>query len=420
MKYKNKTCKVLSLLLVSGMLVSVPGIRSEAAVITSNATDKIAVVFNEHTAYSAGDYVIYDGEMYICTQDIQGAWTTAEPSFMQITKNHDLGSAQELAAEYEVSADPSDEKSLMAFVANAWQKLKLFFGLDDQQSMTDAGHYKSASVSAKLNYLEEQNQSLHQNMTTIQSGVDSTFQRVSNGKSLIAGAITDKGGTANARYSFEQFGQAIKDLAQLQYNNGYSAGDRDGYARGDGDGYRRGDTDGYNRGKEEGYQQGQGEGYNTGYQQGQGEGYNTGYQEGITFADGRVNEESESYKKGKEASSTNVWSIRIHVDANGPDKEGECFTKSDGSTGNHVNWMYLKKFPGHRILAVQVQERYFSPYGSSLMKTLLVDVNGHFESLSEGGTRLGISSDSFSWGKISFNLSDTGVYADLDITVLYN
>ena len=123
MNNKMNTWKVLCAVLISGMLVAIPSVSSKAAVITSNATDKIAVAFHENTAYSAGDYIIYDGEMYICTDDIQGAWETAKASFMQITKNHDIGSQEDLSAAYDAAKDPSEEKSLMAFAANAWHKL---------------------------------------------------------------------------------------------------------------------------------------------------------------------------------------------------------------------------------------------------------------------------------------------------------
>ena len=71
MNYKSKIKQAAALLLISGMLVSIPAVRSEAAVITSNATDKTAVIFNENTAYSAGDYIIYDvgGERHCCGED---------------------------------------------------------------------------------------------------------------------------------------------------------------------------------------------------------------------------------------------------------------------------------------------------------------------------------------------------------------
>ena len=120
MKTRHNTRKALYVLFLTGILVGIPSIHSEAAVITSNATDKIAVVFHENTAYSAGDYIIYDGEMYICTEDIQGTWAAAEANFMQITKNHEIGMIEELSAVYDDSKDPSEETSFMAFAPNAW------------------------------------------------------------------------------------------------------------------------------------------------------------------------------------------------------------------------------------------------------------------------------------------------------------
>ena len=101
---KQKAKRTVSLLLVSGMLLGAPAVRSEAAVITSNATDKTAAVFQEHMPYSAGDYIIYDGEMYICTAEVQGTWESAAPHFMQITKNHALGTPVRISAALKVWA----------------------------------------------------------------------------------------------------------------------------------------------------------------------------------------------------------------------------------------------------------------------------------------------------------------------------
>ncbi len=420
---RQKAKKAACLLLVSGMLFCMPNTKCEAAVITSNATDKTAVLFQEHTAYSAGDYVVYDGELYLCTAEVQGAWETAAAHFMQITKNHALGTAKELSDSYEESKDPSEEHSLLAFSANVWQKLKGFLGIGEKDAQTDRENYKNASVSAKLNYLEEKNESLHNNVSDLQKWVSDSFQSVSNGKTLIAGAITDKEGTAKPDYRFEQFAQSIRDLAQMQYEKGYGKGDADGYARGDADGYQRGDTDGYNRGSTDGYNKGSADGYNQGkqegYGQGQGDGYQAGYQEGIDFADSRVNEESESYKKGKESTDTKIWSTRIYLTKDGPDKEPENFTQSSGGTSNHTSWMYRKDFPGHKILAIHIKESYFSAYGGSSYEVLSVDVGGSYQTMSQGGSKLALSSDGFSWGKTSFNLSESGLSSTMEFTVMY-
>lgn len=172
--------RTVSLLIVSSMLLCVPTIESQAAVITSNATDKLAVIFDENTAYCAGDYVTYDGELYLCASDVQGIWDAAKASFIQITKNHALGEVSELSAEYESQKDPSEETSLMSFVANAWQKLKTFLGIGDHAAQTDKEHYKEAPVSAKLNYLETQNEDLEEHITNLQGKVNDSFQSVSN------------------------------------------------------------------------------------------------------------------------------------------------------------------------------------------------------------------------------------------------
>ena len=67
MVYRKRICQAASFLLAAGIAAGTMAIDSQAAVITSNATDKVAAVFQEGTEYSAGDYVIYDGEMYVCT-----------------------------------------------------------------------------------------------------------------------------------------------------------------------------------------------------------------------------------------------------------------------------------------------------------------------------------------------------------------
>lgn len=387
MKYKTKACKALSLLLISGMLASVPNVRSEAAVITSNATDKIAVAFQADTAYSAGDYVIYDGELYICTADIQGAWDTAEPNFMQVTKNHALGNAEDLSAAYGEDVDPSNEKSLMAFVANAWQKLKIFLGIDGKGVGTDAENYKTASVSAKLNYLEEQNQKLHQNVTNLKDDVNKSFQSVSNGKSLLAGAITDKGGTADPRDTFPQFSQSIRDLAQLQYNAGYNTGH----------------DDGYNKGHDDGYSAGHDAGYATGRSEGELSGYDTGYEAGIASKD------------------TKSWTIHIRVDADGPDKENDFFSSCQGITSNHIDWSYRKTFGESTIVAIYAEEQYQSPYGGTHVKTLAAKMDHGYKIMSNNtsDSKLSVSENGFYWGEMSFLLSAPGSYSYLDITVIY-
>lgn len=180
MKNKSKTGKALCVLLASGMLAGMPSIQAQAAVISSNATDKIAVTFHADTAYSAGDYVIYDGEMYICTEDTQGTWENAEANFMQITKNRELGTQAELAAVYDAAKDPSEEKSLMGFAANMWQKLKIFLGMEHKEEVADVSQYKNASVSAKLNFLQQQNQQLDQNVANLQGWITQSFQSESN------------------------------------------------------------------------------------------------------------------------------------------------------------------------------------------------------------------------------------------------
>lgn len=46
------------------------------------------------------------------------------------------------------------------------------------------------------------------------------FQSVSNGKSAVANAITDKGGTANSGMTFDQLASAISNLASMKYVSG--------------------------------------------------------------------------------------------------------------------------------------------------------------------------------------------------------
>lgn len=422
MKYTSKRYKTLSLLLATGILAGIPSIRPQAAVITSNATDKIAVAFQENTAYSAGDYVVYDDEMYLCTADTQGAWQTAKPAFMQLTKNHALGSEADLSASYDDSADPSGETSLMAFTANVWQKLKSFFGMDQKDADTDAGNYKNASLSAKLNYLEQQNQSLQQNLTNVQNNVNQSFQNVqdnfnnsftsvSNGKSLLARTISDLEGTADARYTFQEFSQAIAALAHVKYTNGYDKGVADGTKTGYDNGLAEGTQSGYDNGLAEGTQSG----------------YQNGYNDGILFADGRTNESSENYQSGYRNGYTDgsssfqpkVWSETIRLDINGADKEGDCFTSSQGSSSNHKNWDFHKNFDG-KIIAVYAMEDYHSPFGGSKVSGMCVWMDGSYKTVSDATRfKLSVSDHDIHFGQMSYNIIDSGVYTNLTFIVHY-
>ena len=381
MNHRWKTQKVFSCLMICAMLVSVPAVRSEAAVITSNATDKAAVIFQEGTAYSAGDYVIYDGEMYICTDDTQGAWDAVGADFMQITKNHELGTSEDLSASYDASADPSEERSLMAFAANAWQKLKGFFGMGSKdEELADANQYKNASVSAKLNFLQKQNQQLDRSVADLQDWVSRSFSSVSNGKSTLAATITDRGVQVGAQDTFQKFDQAIRDLALLQYNNGRDKGRADGLK----------------------------------------EGYDNGYSAGVAFADSNVNEDSASYKKGLSVFQPQIWTAEIRIDKDGANKEQECFSRHDGISSNHVEYSFYKEFKDHTIIAVYKDEFYFSPFGSSASRELVCLAGNEYLQLSD--TKYGalsVSKESIFWGNVSFNIIDTGVYDTLKLKVVY-
>ena len=339
MKTRHNTRKALYVLFLTGILVGIPSIHSEAAVITSNATDKIAVVFHENTAYSAGDYIIYDGEMYICTEDIQGTWAAAEANFMQITKNHEIGMIEELSAVYDDSKDPSEETSFMAFAANAWHKLKGFFGLESKDESVDVNHYKNASVSAKLNFLQQQNQQLDQNVANLQGWITQSFSSVSNGKSILAATITDKGVPVGAQDSFVTFNQAIKDLALLQYQNGQD----------------KGREDGLKEGQEKGYDQ--------------------------------------VYKKG--------------------------FRSPRGMSDNHIEYSYLKNFEGHTIIAVYMDNRYYSPFGGTEAKELVSQVGNEYLKISNARSDyLKVTKESIFWGYASFNKEDD-TYNILKLKVVY-
>lgn len=414
---KRKTRKALSCLLVSGLLVSVPAVHSQAAVITSNATDKVAVVFQENTAYSAGDYVIYDGEMYICTDDTQGAWDAARTSFMQITKNKELGTSEDLSASYDASADPSGEKSLMAFAANAWQKLKGFFGMESKDEQpADANQYKNASVSGKLNYLQQQNQQMDQSVANLQDWVSRSFSSVSNGKSTLAATITDRGVQVGAQDSFQKFDQAIRDLALLQYNNGQNQGRADGLKEGYNNGRADGLTEGYNNGRADGLK----EGYDNGHAGGLKEGYDNGYSAGVAFADSNVNENSASYKKGLSVFEPQIWSTEIRITKDGPDKEEDCFESSEGITSNHIEYTFHKSFKGHTIIAVYLDARYDSVYGDSKSEEMVVLIGDNYYKLTNAGTEaLSVSLESIFWGTAAFLKSELGAFATLKFKVVY-
>lgn len=360
MSSKKRIYKAVSFMLAAGILVSVPSVSSSAAVITSNATDKVAVVFHEGTAYSAGDYVIYDGEMYICTEDIQGTWSQAETSFMQVTKNKELGQSADLSAEYAASKDPSEEKSLMAFAANAWQKLKGFFGIGSSSKVTNASDYRNASVSEKLNYLESQNQAQSQQLGGLQQSVTDSFRSVSNGKSLIADAIADNNGAIlSPRDPFRQYSQAVRDMALIKYNSGIAYADSQINVN------SASYQDGYSKGV----------GYADSHVNVSSESYKKGYDQGIIFADGRINPSSASYVKGKDdgqsESSVKIWSFDTLLNYDGPSDKcpaeaAECFKYSDADTSETRIWSFDKNFGSKtQILAVYAALSYTDVYATN-------------------------------------------------------
>jgi len=245
--------KMISFITICGVLIMVPTVTCNAAVITSNATDKVAVVFDAATAYRAGDYVTQDGELYLCTAEAQGAWETVEGSFLQVTKNHELGESEELSALYGDGSDPASEKSVMAFLGNAWGKLKGFFGIGASGQTTDAANYDNSSVSAKLNYLKANDEATKDSLDTslgeLKNKVDQCFQSVSNGKTVLANTIAGEiNETPSSPGTFADLKQAITDMSQKRYDTGYSTGHTDGYNTGKADGYNAGKTDGYNAG----------------------------------------------------------------------------------------------------------------------------------------------------------------------------
>lgn len=367
MVYRKRICQAASFLLAAGIAAGTMAIDSQAAVITSNATDKVAAVFQEGTEYSAGDYVIYDGEMYVCTQEIQGAWSQAEASFLQVTKNRELGTSGDLSAAYAEEKDPSQETSLMAFAANAWQKLKGFLGIGSRDAQTDASGYANASVSAKLNYLEQQNQMHSDNLGKLQESVNDSFLSVSNGKALVAGAITDNGGTASPQDTFLQLSESVRDLAKAKYDTGYSKGHDTGYDSGHKDGFQ--------------------EGHDKGFGEGSSAGHTEGYEEGIRFADGRVNEASESYRQGlddgKKEGGNKSWNTTIRLMYDGPDILEECFTYKRGFSENHRAWTFEKDIGPCEILGISCIVSYTDSYGSSVYWDMSVknDEEGTYDRL---------------------------------------
>lgn len=408
MENKKKACRAASMLLASSIALGTPAVSSEAAVITSNATDKTAVIFNDATAYSAGDYVIYDSELYICTEDTQGAWSTAQVDFMQVTKNHEMGKSEELSASYSASKDPSSETSLMAFVANAWQKLKAFFGTDDRTTVADSSNYKGSSVSAKLNYLEEQNTEQISNLSKLQGDVEKSFRFVSSGKEKLANAITGEGGTASSSDNFEKISQSIIALSRAQRQQGKTEGLSEGLAQG----------------RAEGLAQGRTEGLEQGLAQGRAEGLAQGKAEGSAEADGRVNPNSESYKKGLEDGAAKSFSIKIHLTYDGPDCENDYFQMGSGISANHRTWSYQRDFSDKTIVAVYALETSQNPYRGDRAEYVALWDGEQFKMTCEtydGGLgSVVVNQHSFAWNGFSFNvLYKDGSFADLTLKIMY-
>ncbi len=379
---KNKTNrKILSVMLAAGMFVALPAVDSQAAVITSNATDKTAVVFDANTAYSAGDYVTYDGEMFICTAEVQGMWDTAKDSFMQITKNQELGNREDLSAAYDASADPGNEKSLMAFVANAWQKLKVFLGTETRTAQTDQGNYQNASVSAKLNFLKEQNEGLDGDVAQLQEDVNRSFQFVSNGKSLLADTITDKGVFVHRDAEFSVINNAINEMAKMQYDNGNEAG--------------------YTKGHED------------------------GKADGIKEADGRVNEDSESYKQALKNVKPQVCTIEAKMNYI-VDNEDVPYLSYEYGEYNSKTWTLHYELEGHTIIGVRAWETSRSDYSSGFATHMALSLDGSYPvvtSQTDVGVRgnpIVVTNDSVTWDGFSFGrLEDEYSYASIKLDIIY-
>lgn len=377
---KKRMHRALLVLLTAGTL-AVPTVDSKAAVITSNATDKIAVIFDENTVYSAGDYVLHDEELYICTNDVQGAWDAAKESFLQVTKNHELGQGDELSAEYQSGKDPSEEKSLMAFVANVWQKLKDFFGMNQKTAATNKEGYTEAPVSAKLNYLKTQNEGIEtQNKSletqnnelkgkfdALQEKVNNSFTSVSNGKSLLANAITGKGVTVSSSATFEQFKSSVLELCGKERNAGLA--EADGRVNKDSQSYKAGMED----------------------------------------ADKRVNTDSESYKKGKEEGGVKEYISDIELMYDGPTtplQAGEYFEEYySGSYDKGFN--YVKSLTGHKILYAQVTDEVQGYYSGSSSTKVVVLVNNQYSVLESNSSTAKIvaSTDTFRVEGYHFNVN---------------
>lgn len=375
MYHKSRQYKVLTIVLVSGMLAGLPATDVNAAVITSNATDKTAVLFDEHTAYSAGDYVTLEGEMYICTEDIQGSWDVAKDSFMQITRNHALGDSGDLSASYENAADPAQEESLLAFVANAWHKLKVFFGLDHKEELTDPGNYTGASVSAKLNYLKDQNEDLGEDVAKLQKDVTDSFQYVSSGKSLLAGTITGIGVNVRQDAKFSELDAAIQQMAQLRYNDGH--------------------TDGYGSGHDDGYQD--------------------GYQQGI--------------EEGKSEADTKTCTINTRLTFDEADSanpaDNDCFSSTYDEYGNKL-WTFNKTFEDHTIVGVYATEISYTTYTSGTSSHISLGVEGSYPVVTSRtntgskGDKFNVTDHSVEWKKFEFSRSGSGAdFTNLKLQIVY-
>ncbi len=449
-KKGNRSRKAISLLLVSGILLGMPAARSEAAAITSNASDKTAAVFHAHTAYCAGDYVIYEDELYICARDTQGAWDSTAKNFMQVTKNHELGKSSDLSADYDESDDPSEETSLMAFVANVWQKLKVYLGTEKSAAETDKEHYADASVSEKLNFLKKQNEDLEGNLTKLQKNVTDSFQSVSDGKSLLANTIAGRGVQVRPEASFQQLSDAVVNMAQLQYDNGHTAGHAQGVEAGiqeadkrvnrnsasytagvqDADGRVNENSASYTAGIQKADKQvnKNSASYTAGIQEADGR-VNTSsasYTAGIQEADGRVNTNSESYKQGLKDKSCKTYELDVRLNYYGPQEEelGELFSSWSDSVSEH--WRFQKKFTGNTILGAYATASSNTGYGNAYGTESVLNVNGEFHLINTNygdhtnGGVIDVTQDTFTWDGFQFlDSTKNSAYTDITIKIIY-
>lgn len=239
----------------------------------------------------------------------------------------------------------------------------------------------------------------------------------------MADTITDKGIQIGSSATFQEFQQSVLDLSQLSTEKGRQEGIKEA------DGRVNEDSASYKAGNEAGIHQADGRvnensaSYTAGMQAADGrvnENSNS-YQAGMQAADGRVNQESASYLQGVNDSQLKHYATDIRLVFRGPQSEADCFTFRSG--GEDISfWDYKKTLPGHTMIyaAVTIFGEYYYSQSYCVQTAVLTD-DGYLV-VKEGDSyeKVQMQQDTLRLNGFRFvKMKEESTYVDLKVDIYY-